>query len=292
MTHSLIKDIDLNGNSISEVLDQLDCIAGPWKVQKSLDGYHQDKWVQLEYGVRRWARLRRCWVFENELFYWCWNVQAPEPSKVLVITNMHGDWCEIAIDNQRACATRAGYNYERMFCKPPEGTSANWSKFVALEAAMIKAMESRFEQVIWLDGDILFSRPIPFGNLFPVSDVCCGWYFPTEFYEAELHADGIANGCMFSLSVNEKNIADVSEMCRNAHRDRYCQSYPFEEIALKRLCQSRKNVFRFDHITTTPHSMWRRRENYTGIHHCVSGMNKSRHQAMVDTHMEFLACDS
>lgn len=287
-----MKDINITGNSIDAVIEQLDSVAGPWKVQKSLDGYSDERWKPVEYGIKVWSKLRRSWVFENDLFYWCWNKSAPEPSKVLVVTNTHGDWCETAITNQSMCSTRAGYTYRRMKHPPPSGTSANWSKFVAIKQAIEIAIDSNQTQVIWLDADILFSRQIPFGDIFPCSDLTCGWYFPTEFYGAENHTDGIANGCMFSMAATSQNLSDVSSICDSAHRDRYCQSYPFEEVELKQLYNNRNEVYRFDHITTTPHSMWRSRENYTGIHHCVSGMHTARSQAMNDTHRMFLSCDS
>lgn len=285
-------DINVTGQSIDEVIAQLDGVIGGWKIRKSLDGCFYDKWVPVEYGVKAWSKLRRCWVFENDLFYWSWNCPSPDPSKVVVVTNTYGPWCEQAVENQSLCSKRAGYSYSRFSFPPPSGTSANWSKFVALKNAMEEAMTAGKEQVIWLDADILFSRQIPFGNLFPSCDICCGWYFPTEFYGAENHGDGIANGCMFSMSVNEENLSSLIECCNTAHRNRYCQSYPFEEVALKEIFLSRKSVYRFEHISITPHSVWRNRENLTGIHHCVSGMHDSRTQAMLDTHRMFLLCDS
>lgn len=286
------RDLPISGQSIDEVIDQLDKAEGPWKVRKQLDGCFYDKWTPVEYGLKTWSKLRRCWVFENDLFYWSWSAPSPEPSKVLVVTNTYGPWCEQAIENQSMCSEGAGYSYSRFSFPPPSGTSANWSKIVALKHAMEEARSSNKEQVIWLDADILFSRPIPFGNLFPACDLCCGWYFPTEFYGAENHGDGIANGCMFSLAVSDQNMLDLSEACKTAHKNLYCQSYPFEEVALKEMFKSRKSVYRFDHITITPHSIWRNRESFTGIHHCISGMHTARNQAMIDTHRMFLSCVS
>lgn len=283
-----MQDIHITGNSIDSIIEQLDNIIGPWKVRKQYDGQKDNQWKPVSYALQIWSDLRRCWIFENNIAWWSYNVPAPTPDKVLVITNAYGPYYETAIKNQKLCSETAGYSYVAYRESPPVGNSPNWSKITAI----VKALEecnTDIEQIIWLDADILFTRQISFGKLFPVSDITCGWYIPAGYLYAEHHTDGIANGCMFSLSTSQINKNIFTELLDTCYKDTYCQQYPFEEIALKRIYNNSNIKYKFDHMTITPHSIEHDREDkHTGIHHCVSGMNRHRQQGMEDTHKLFL----